>query len=214
MVDSHWYKMGQSLVFKIKLDSWSCNPTSAKGGGEEQDLLTSKSKFGRTWEFTAGPELSLCLLIPWPAGGTGPASESLCLLRGISRETEIIYLAYGGLQRSVLNLKLCGSPSVPHQHKDPEGSVPNSELFVYSLFSLFTFPALRWEADQQNHEVHLRFAPEWCKMLPIVTVVGAFKIYSEIAKTDSFNDVQDHYTFIKWYPMGPFPQLFKGFVHL
>lgn len=147
--------MGQSLVFKIKLDSWSCNPTSAKGGAEEQRQRAKggadfggicshpKSKFGRMWEFTAGPELSLCLLIPWPAGGTGPESESLCLLRAISRETEMIYLAYGGLQRSVLNLKLSVSPSLPHQHRGPEGSEPDSELFVCSLLSLFTFPALR-----------------------------------------------------------------------
>lgn len=84
-----------------------------------------------------------------------------------------------------------------HQHKDPEGPVPNSELFVYSLFSLFTFPALRQEADQQKHEAHLRLgqpAPEPCKMLPIVrvAVVGAFKIYSGIAKIHWFNEMQDH----------------------
>lgn len=85
--------MGQSLVFKVKLDSWSCNSTSAKGAGEEQYLLTSKIWSGRMCQFTAGPELSLCLLIPWPARGTGPESESICLLRVISRETEIIYLS-------------------------------------------------------------------------------------------------------------------------
>lgn len=90
-----------------------------------------------------------------------------------------------------------------HQDKDPEGSVQNSKLRVYSCFSLFTFPGLRHEAGQQKHEVHLsdwgQPALEWYKMLQIgrasLRLLETSWFTRELLK--DFDNVQDHHVLRK-----------------
>lgn len=89
-ISTRWDKV---WFLKSNLTAEVVTPLHQREGMKSRICSHPKSKFGRTWEFTTGSELSLCLLIPWPARGTGPESESKCLLRDISRETEIIYLA-------------------------------------------------------------------------------------------------------------------------
>lgn len=200
-ISTRWDKV---WFLKSNLTAEVVTPLQQREGVKSRVCSHPKSKFGRTWEFTAGSQLSLCLLIPWPARGTGPESESICLLRDISRETKIIYLAAWLMEVcrdqyrtwNCLSAHLCLTSTKIQRNQYKIHNYLSIHSLAYLLSQL-------WYRKQTSR--NMKYISGWVSLLLSGVKCyqlsewqcEAFKIYSRIAKIYWFNDVQNYYALKK-----------------